>query len=149
MLVPGGPIETRDFSQINPVILGIFNTFLTFTGILSILLMYFVFRNKRWVYMLASLCGFAYVSVYGLDLTGIFPVSPSPMPVALLVIERLGAVVALVLTALSLSSFMRTASSTTHSRVAPYARTLVYLTLFLVLFGIGIIVFATKAAMGK
>ena len=38
LLVPGGPIETRSFSHINPIILASFNTFLTTLSILSLLL---------------------------------------------------------------------------------------------------------------
>ena len=44
ILVPGGPIETRSFSHISPLILGSFNTFLTLLGMLSLPLAYFVFN---------------------------------------------------------------------------------------------------------
>ncbi len=36
-LVPGGPIETRDFSHISPLVLGSFNVFLTTLSITSFL----------------------------------------------------------------------------------------------------------------
>lgn len=47
VLVPGGPIETRNFSHISPWILGSFNTFLTSLDLGSFVIAYLVFRKKK------------------------------------------------------------------------------------------------------
>jgi len=85
VLVPGGPIETRNFTHINPVILGALNTFLTLLGIVSILLVYFISKEKKWAFIVSAICGISYFLVYALDLGKIFPVSPDSMPQALLI----------------------------------------------------------------
>ena len=64
ILVPGGSIETRDFSQIEPIILGTFNTFLTVLAIGSLLVVYFIFLEAKWAFMVAAICGFSYFMVY-------------------------------------------------------------------------------------
>jgi hypothetical protein len=73
ILVPGGPVETRHFYHIDPLILGAFNLFLTCLGMISLLLIYFVLRNMKWAYFLSAICGLSYLFVYILDLTTIFP----------------------------------------------------------------------------
>ena len=102
ILVPGGPIETRSFSHISPLILGAFNTFLTVLGIGSLALAYFAFKGKRWAALAAAFCGISYFLVYALDLGMIFPVSPDKMPPALFAIEVAGLLVSFPLTFLSL-----------------------------------------------
>ena len=93
VLVPGGPIETRSFSHIDPLILAGFNTFLTTLVIVSPMLVYFIVKNKPWAWVISALCGVSYFLVYALDLGKIFPVSPDPMPPTLYIIEVLGAIV--------------------------------------------------------
>ena len=102
ILVPGGPIETRSFSHISPLILGAFNTFLTVLGIGSLALAYFAVKGKRWAILAAAFCGISYFLVYALDLGMIFPVSPDKMPPALFAIEVAGLLVSFPLTFLSL-----------------------------------------------
>lgn len=150
ILVPGGPIETRDFSHISPVILAAFNTFLTVLGIGSIAFAYFALKGKHWAVVASLVCGISYFLVYALDLGKIFPVSPNEMPLALLVIEVVGLLVSLPLAYLSWRAIQMTmelgyanesgsAMNKKHVQVLAIA----------VLAGIGIIIFATLAAMGK
>lgn len=148
-LVPGGLIETRDFSHINPITLGAFNTFLTVLAIGSILLVYFIFREAKWAFIVSAICGISYFLVYVLDLGVIFPVSRDPMPTALFVIEIIGTVVSLPLTFLCVNQFFKTNHDPTNRRLKP-ASTLkfFYIAVLSVLLGCGIITFATRTAMG-
>lgn len=150
ILVPGGPIETRDFSHISPVVLGAFNTFLTSLGIGSFVFSYFAFKERRWAFITSLVCGISYFLVYALDLSKIFPVSPDEMPVALLAIEIIGILVLLPLTYLSMrATQMPMDLSFAHEASAGMNKKHVLLLAVMLLAGIGIITFATLAAMGK
>ena len=153
-LVPGGPIETRSFAHIHPVILASFNTFLTTLSLTSPLLAYFVWKRHRWAFVAAALYGFSYFWVYALDGLHWFPVSPDSMPTALWVIELVGAIVSLPLMGLALRElalndgffFSTTQMPTNSSRlVQPKVWAML---LGLLVIGLGIIVFATVSAMG-
>ncbi|NEN99089.1 MAG: hypothetical protein F6K50_27445 [Moorea sp. SIO3I7] len=150
-LVPGGLIETRSFSHIDPLILGIFNTFLTSLVIVSLLIVYFIFKDLKWAFIVSGLCGISYFIVYALDLGTLFPVSPDPMPQALFVIEVLGMIVSLPLLFISVRGAMNSNKSSNDKVIAsqPYSKTFVYFAFFLVVVGVGIITFATKSAMGS
>ena len=147
-LIPGGPIETRNFSHIEPLILGTFNTFLTSLAIGSLLILYFVFKDMRWGFVASAICGVSYFLVYILDLGQIFPVSPDAMPQMLFAIEILGTIISLPLTFLGIRGFMNSDSNkVTISKL--YSTSFVYLVFFVVLIGAGIITFATRSAMGS
>lgn len=149
-LVPGGPIETRNFSHINPLILGTFNTFLTSLVIISLLIVYFIVKNMNWAFIASVVLGVSYLLVYVLDLGTIFPVSPDSMPQTLLAIEILGTIVSLPLIFLSIQGAI-TINSHNNEQVMGskgYATMFVYLTFLMVFVGAGIITFATKSAMG-
>ncbi|NET85071.1 MAG: hypothetical protein F6J94_25095 [Moorea sp. SIO1F2] len=150
-LVPGGLIETRSLSHIDPLILGIFNTFLTSLVIVSLLIVYFIFKDLKWAFIVSGLCGISYFIVYALDLGTLFPVSPDPMPQALFVIEVLGMIVSLPLLFISVRGAMNSNKSSNDKVIAsqPYSKTFVYFAFFLVVVGVGIITFATKSAMGS
>lgn len=94
-LVPGGPIENRDFSHINPAILLSFNVFLTFLGLGSFLLMAYVLKKGKYASVLSIIAGASYAVVYGIDLVGVFPKTPTPMSSALLWVELLGTLIAI------------------------------------------------------
>ena len=47
-LIPGGPVENRDFSHIHAGVLGAFNIFLTVLDLGSLVLAYFVFKQRPW-----------------------------------------------------------------------------------------------------
>ncbi|MEM6501849.1 MAG: hypothetical protein AAF685_08430 [Cyanobacteria bacterium P01_C01_bin.89] len=154
VLVPGGPIETRSFAHINPLTLGVFNTFLTILGPGSLLLAYFVWKSERWALWGSALCGLSFFGVYGLDLAQIFPVSPDAMPLALFAIEVWGTVLAFPLMAMSLQALrdispIAIATPSNASALLLDARwSQVLVTLCLGLVALGIIVFATQSAMG-
>ena len=153
-LVPGGPIETRSFAHINPFTLGAFNTFLTTLCIGSLLLVYFVWKAERWAIVAAACFGLSYLSVYGLDLAQIFPVSPDAMPPALLIIEVLGAIAAVPLTLLALQALRAPSQEnwvtapSAHGQTSLFSQTPTMAIIGVNLIGLGIIVFATRSAMG-
>lgn len=149
-LVPGGLIETRDFSYINPIILGSFNTFLTVLGIGSLLLVYFVVREAKWALMVATLAGVSYFLVYVLDLGVIFPVSSDPMPMTLFVIEIVGAIVSVPLMFVSLKQFLKIQQDDKPeiSLKKTYSPKFLYIVFLSIFVGCGIISFATVSAMG-
>jgi len=150
VLVPGGPIETRDFSQISPVVLGVFNTFLTCLGIGSFVFAYFALKGKRWTFIASLICGIAYFFVYALDLGKIFPVSPNEMPVTLLAVEIIGILASIPLAYLSLRMIkMPMELSFTHQTRSVMNKTNVLMLSLIVLAGVAIIIFSTLAAMGK
>ncbi|AFY37826.1 hypothetical protein Lepto7376_1483 [[Leptolyngbya] sp. PCC 7376] len=154
-LVPGGPIETRSFAHINPVTLGVFNTFLTTLTLGSLILVYFVLKSERWAMLGAALCGLSFFGVYVADLAVIFPVSPDAMPPALLTIEILGTILSLPLMffavqawrALNQPAFVGAHTPQTHTAQTTQPWQLV-LGFAVSVIGLGIIIFATHAAMG-
>ncbi len=154
-LVPGGPIETRSFAHINPVTLGMFNTFLTILALGSLILVYFVLKSERWAMLGAALCGLSFFGVYVADLAVIFPVSPDAMSPALFIIEILGTVLSLPLMGLAMrawqasrqTAFVPATTPQTHVTKTMQAWQMV-LSLAVGIVGLGIIMFATNAAMG-
>lgn len=150
VLVPGGPIETRDFSHIEPLVLGAFNAFLTALGLLSLLVPYFILKGSRTAFVISALCGTGYLIVYLLDLARIFPVSPVPMPVALWWIEVAGVLVSIPLIGISIIEAGTSAAyADTTPNVGPFARAHAGLLAMLAVAGICIVVFATYSAMGR
>ena len=149
-LVPGGSIETRDFSHINPIILGAFNTFLTVLGIGSLLLVYFIFREAKWSFIVSAICGVSYFLVYVLDLGVIFPVSSDPMPMALFIIEIVGTIVSVPLILMSVKQFLKIQQDDRPviSLKKTYSAKFLYIAFLSIFVGCGIITFATVSAMG-
>lgn len=151
-LVPGGPIETRSFAHINPVTLGVFNTFLTILTLGSLILVYFVLKSERWAMIGAALCGLFFFGVYVADLAVIFPVSPDAMPPVLLTIEVLSTVLSLPLMWFSVRAFNQLELVPANSPQTPTGKTIqvrqIILSLAVGIAGLGIIIFATNAAMG-
>lgn len=151
-LVPGGLIETRSFSHINPVVLGGFNTFLTSLSLVSLLLINFTWQRQRWAYVASAFAGLSYFLVYVLDLGRLFPVSPDAMPLALFVIEVLGTLISLPLMLVSLQGLRLSGGLSTPSPQAgnhSFTRAKQFSTaVAIMLLGVGIIIFATRSAMG-
>jgi hypothetical protein len=148
ILVPGGPIETRNFSHIDPVVLGAFNVFLTTLGSASLVIAYLLVRRVRWAALGAALCGVSYAAVYMLDLGHIFPVSPDAMPPLLFFIEIAGAIVAVPLTGLAIFDALRIYTTTGASTATSLSQRNIYTFITILAFvGIGIVIFATNAAM--
>lgn len=163
-LVPGGPIETRDFSHINPLVLGSFNIFLTMLSLTSFLFLYFVWQRQRWAFVAAGINGIAFCLVYVLDLARWFPVSPDAMPPALFAIEVLGTILSIPLAALAISAADADGNlSNNNQRHRDLSDTiaidgasvdklekigLLAVIAVAALLGTGIVIFATRSAMG-
>ncbi|WP_421847537.1 hypothetical protein [Marinomonas sp.] len=146
-LIPGGPVETRNFSHISPFILGSFNTFLTVLGIASFPLAYFCIGGGRLALIGSLLCGIGYFLVYALDLAKIFPISKDKMPKVLFIIEVLGLIISIPLTLLSLMYMSMPKNGVMEVEIS--SSIILYTLAFMLIVGIGIITFATRAAMGK
>ncbi|MGV0879350.1 hypothetical protein V6767_19625 [Martelella sp. FLE1502] len=142
LMVPGGFVETRDFSAYPAIVLGAFNIFLTVLGLGSLVLAYIVAKTGRgfgW----AGLAGLAFIAVYVLDLGRIFPVTPNPMSTLLSTLEWIGTGLGAALTISSI--VLRGAGNATNS---PRTGLPMPVILGLILIALIIVAFATKSAMG-
>jgi hypothetical protein len=146
-LIPGGPIENRDFSHISPLKLGAFNVFLTLLGIGSLVIAYFSIGGSKIALITATLCGISFFLVYALDLGKIFPLSPDKMPRTLFWIEVVGLILSIPLTFLSFIYMFTSKSGAGVNDIQ--LGTMIMILGVMVLLGIGIVIFATKAAMRK
>ncbi|MCO6176384.1 hypothetical protein NHF50_15145 [Flavobacterium sp. NRK F10] len=144
VMVPGGGIDTRDFSHIPLSILSVFNIFLTTLGMISLFLSYFIFRKYKWSILVAFICGLSYFLVYVLDFAHIFPKSPDSMPQLLVFLEAIGIILSIPLMLLSFNQTKKMKSSQDKSKLS---YNLYRLVAFAIIVGIAIIVFATKSAM--
>jgi len=142
LMVPGGFVETRDFSAYPAMVLGAFNIFLTVLGLGSFILAYALAKSGRG-YAWAALAGLAYVAVYLLDLGRIFPVPPNEMSTLLATLEWVGTAlgVGLAVAALALRGH-------TGAQSAPGTRLPVPALVGLALVAVVIVAFATRSAMG-
>lgn len=147
VLIPGGPIENRNFSHISPIILGLFNTFLTILGIVSLPIAYYSLGNSDIALIAAAVCGVCYFLVYALDIAKIFPLSPDKMPRTLFIIEVGGLIVSIPLTFLSL--YYLSIPKVGATEIIISSGTINSLLIFMLISGAGIVIFATKAAMRK
>lgn len=147
ILIPGGPVENRDFSHIPPLKLGVFNVFLTVLGIGSLALVYFSLAGFEFAFIAAVLCGISYFLVYSLDLGKVFPVSPDRMPRALFWIEVVGLILSIPLTFLSLFDIFVSKGGSNASEMS--SGTMLMILTAVIALGTGIVVFATKSAMGE
>jgi len=142
-LIPGGPIENRDFSHIHPGILGAFNVFLTTLDLGSFVLAFFALKQRQWALNAAVYAAVSYFAVYAVDLAQIFPRSPTPMSFYLALIEVLG-----MSAAVPLMFASRNAQSVNPAAGLTSASTYRFgVTVALVVLGIAVIWFATDAAM--
>ncbi|MGV6815688.1 MAG: hypothetical protein ACWA44_00280 [Thiotrichales bacterium] len=141
-LIPGGPIENRDFSHHSPLILTSFNTFLTLLGMGSLLLIPVCLQGLRFAGTLSMTAGLSYFVVYIIDLVGLFPQTPSAMPLALFSIEVTGSLVALLL--LWAGWHLRRSSEQNPQSTTPIPP---WQTALLVFIGIALVIFATYSAM--
>ncbi|MEM9388372.1 MAG: hypothetical protein AAGA68_25200 [Pseudomonadota bacterium] len=145
-LIPGGPVENRDFSHIHPAVLGAFNIFLTTLDLGALVLAVFALqRPRRWVAAWAFVAAIGFFGVYAIDLAQIFPRSPTPMSFALALIEVLGmcAAVPLMFAARNAVEWVETSEPmAVDRRSMPLAATAA-----LILIGLGVVWFATDAAM--
>ena len=143
-LIPGGPVENRDFSHIHAGILGAFNVFLTVLDLGSLVLAYFVLKQRPWALSLAFVAAVGFFGVYAIDLAQIFPRSPTPMSFALALIEVLGMTAAVPLMFAARRAAAEASSKVTRSKGSPLR---LVTTAALVVAGTAIVWFATEAAM--
>lgn len=97
VLVPGGPIENRDFSHLPRKVFWGFNAFLVSLILVAITTVYFSVQNAVWYRQASFVVGLAFFAVYALDLAKIFPKSPTPMSKALKYVEIVNAGLAILL----------------------------------------------------
>ena len=145
-LIPGGPVETRRFSHYSPVTLGLFNTFPAILGLGSLAISYFFFVGSRWAFLGAALCGVSCLPVCALDLGKVFPVSPDRMSRALFVIEVTGLLLSIPLILLSLISVSMLKNPAGGFQISMVGAGILSL---MVLFGVGIVIFATRVTMKR
>lgn len=143
-LIPGGPVENRDFSHLQPLVLGSFNLFLTGLNFGSIVLMLFTLQGRAWAFRWAAVAAVLYFAVYAIDLARLFPQSPTPMPALLGLIEVAGMVSAVPLLVYS-CSFSPENDGVRAAMAVSVPRRWVAISLLLV--GSMVVWFATDAAM--
>ncbi len=92
ILVPGGPVENRDFSNMPKKAFVGFNVFLVGLGVVSILGAFWLMTStSTYAVVVALLLGVLYAIVYFIDLAGVFPKSGTPMSPALMGFEIVNA----------------------------------------------------------
>ena len=144
LMIPGGFIESRDFSHIDPLILGIFNVFLTALGLMSLFLVYFINKQLKWAFKTAAFCGISYFIVYTIDLLEIFPESPTAMPKLLFILEMLGSIIAVPLMFLSIKIIKEQRN---EDNQIIFSKAFYWFVALAIVIGLCIIIFATQAAM--
>jgi len=119
--------------------------FLTTLDLGSLVLAYFAWKKRSWAFRAAFSAGVAYFAVYAVDLAQLFPRSPTPMSFSLALIEVMGMTASVPLMFASRRSHrdINDADEVSGTNSTRYA-----IALALTLVGIGIIWFATDAAMG-
>lgn len=92
ILVPGGPVENRDFSTMPKMAFVGFNVFLVSLGVVSILVAFWLMiSTSAYAVVITLLLGVLYAIVYFIDLAGVFPKSGTPMSPALMGFEIVNA----------------------------------------------------------
>ncbi|GLX78254.1 hypothetical protein tinsulaeT_15940 [Thalassotalea insulae] len=145
-MVPGGPVETRDFSHLAPEVAWSFNIFLTSLMLVAIALVYFMFKKQRWAYQLTGVVGLAFFLVFLLDLAKIFPVSPDPMSTLLFVLEIAGVVFGLLLSWLSYQA-IRLSEQTFWVSTITIPNSLLFIGIGMLIFGAFVVYFATASTL--
>ncbi len=100
-LVPGGPIETRDFTALGGAVFWGFNVFLVALALLALASALAMWRGRKAGAWGAIAASWGYVFVVLLDLGHVFPTSPDPIPLMLGLVEILDFVLALYVMALA------------------------------------------------
>lgn len=99
-LVPGGPIETRDFTGLGSAVFWGFNLFLIALAVLAVMSAIAMLRGKTTAAWGAIIAAWGYVFVVLLDLGHVFPTSPDPIPLMLGLVEILDFILAVYVMAL-------------------------------------------------
>ncbi|MGV6860616.1 MAG: hypothetical protein ACWA41_02535 [Putridiphycobacter sp.] len=144
VMVPGGGIDTRNFSNISTQILSVFNIFLTTLGLVSLFIPYFIYRQQRWSIQLGLICGISYFIVYSVDFAHFFPKSPDPMPPLLSILEAFGILLSIPLIILTTKKLTTQEKMNVKIKIP---KKLYFLIVIALIFAIAIVIFATKSAM--
>jgi hypothetical protein len=97
ILVPGGPIENRDFSKLKGVVFWGFNLFLILLGVMSFITCYLLLIAHPNAIFITKIIAVLYFIVYIIDLAGVFPKSPTKMSNPLMLFEIINASMAVFL----------------------------------------------------
>lgn len=97
ILVPGGPIENRDFSKLKGVVFWGFNLFLISLGIVSFIACYLLLISHSNAIFITQIIAVLYFIVYTIDLAGMFPKSPTKMSKPLMLFEIINTTMAVFL----------------------------------------------------
>ncbi|EEX08635.1 conserved hypothetical protein [Ruegeria lacuscaerulensis ITI-1157] len=100
-LVPGGPIETRDFSGLGRAVFWGFNAFLIALAVLAVGSAVAMLRGSVAASWGALVAAWGYIFVVLLDLGHVFPTSPDPVSLMLGLVEILDFILALYVMALA------------------------------------------------
>jgi len=100
-LVPGGPVETRDFSGLGGPVFWGFNAFLIALAVIAIASAWGMLRGHIKAAWGAIFASWGYVFVVLLDLGHVFPTTPDPIPLLLGLIEILDFMLAFYVMALA------------------------------------------------
>ncbi len=100
-LVPGGPIETRDFSGLGGTVFWGFNAFLIALALLAVGSAVAMLRGSATASWGAIVAAWGYIFVVLLDLGHVFPTSPDPIPLMLGLVEILDFILAFYILALA------------------------------------------------
>ncbi len=102
ILVPGGPVENRDFTGLGGVTFWGFNVFLVSLGLGAFYASYAVLANLAYAGLLTRGLALGFTLVYAIDLAGIFPKSPTQMSKTLMSFELINLSMGIYLFILSL-----------------------------------------------
>jgi hypothetical protein len=97
ILVPGGPIENRDFSTLKGVVFWGFNLFLITLGLTSFYSIYALLADLPNTVLVIKSIAIGYIIVYAIDLMGVFPKSPTKMSNTLMLFEIINLCIAVYL----------------------------------------------------
>lgn len=147
-LIPGGPIENRDFGHLGVTAVLTFNIFLAALILASSVAVVLTWKRSHFGGGLTFLCSIGFAGVYLLDLLEIFPTSPTPMSAALYYVEAIGLIAAGLLMAASQSLRVRKGDAVTPSAQIRSFSLSVPLVLIILSVSVGIVVFAKVSALG-
>ena len=142
LMVPGGFVETRIFTQYPVWIIACFNAFLSILGFGSLILAFRVWRSGR-VGALSVVCGISFAAVYVLDLLELFPISENPMSPLLFSLEWLGTLLGLSLAIVAWYARLQSQSVSGESMQLSSA-----MRVGLAVVIVGIVLFSTLSAIG-
>ncbi len=147
-LIPGGPIENRDFGHLGVTAILSFNIFLAGLILASAVALVLIWKSSRFGAGLAFFCGVGFAGVYLLDLLALFPTSPTPMSAPLYYVEAIGLIVAGLLMATSKPLKLSEGNAgTARAQHRPFSLS-VQTVLVVLAVTVGIVAFATVSALG-